>query len=200
MTENEIDNEFMDRIKAGDESGLHDLMARYSRRIRWYYLQRSICDDTSDELIQDVFLSVWRKASQFRFGESVRAWLFTIARNAMINRIRHERRKHRETALSQLMCYTGSGSVCDGNSTINDVVDASPAEPVDVECMTSVASRVLSRSEFSAFEDMLQSLDTHEMASKRGVCECTIRWRRSSAIKSLRDSHEFASEFAPANV
>ena len=62
-----------------------------------YYLCRDSTD--AEDLTQDTFLSAFKKAHQFQPGTHLKAWLFRIARNAHIDRLR---RKRREPELSPL--------------------------------------------------------------------------------------------------
>ena len=61
------------------------------------YLCRN--ENDAEDLIQDTYLNAFRKFHQFRPGTNFKAWLFRIARNAHIDRIR---RKKREPELSEL--------------------------------------------------------------------------------------------------
>lgn len=195
MTANEHDNLCIEQIKRGDDAGLNDLMKRYTRMIRSYYFKRGICQSIWDDLLQEAMLKIWSRASTFRSGEVVRSWVFAIVRNCMVDFMRKERRKNREVSLSQLVSYK-NGTLCDGNDQIGDVIDASVKCHVDTDSMVSIASRVLSDCEYSAFEDMLAGIDVKEAAGKRGVSECTIRCRKSRAAGTLRNCQKFVSEFA----
>ena len=46
----------------------------------------------AEEIAQEAMLLVWRKAAQFDASRaSVSTWIYTIARNLRIDRLRHER-------------------------------------------------------------------------------------------------------------
>ena len=191
MTGNIIDNACMDKIKAGVESGLCDLMARYSRAIKWYYFRRGVKDDMCEDLLQEVFTKVWTKASVFRSGENVRSWLFVVARNVMYDHFRHERSKHRETLFSSMPA---------DNRSISEVEDRRKNVHVDTDAMLSMAGDILTQCQFGAFQDMVAAIDTRAASQKHGVCDATIVWRKMSAVKALRKSQRFVSEFSPDNV
>lgn len=195
MTLNEHDNLCIEQIKSGNQDALNELMKRYTRMIRSFYFKRGICQSIWDDLMQEAMLRIWSRASTFRSGEVVRSWVFAIVRNCMVDFMRKERRKNREVSLSQLVSYQ-NGSLRDGNDNIYDVIDSHEESAVDTETMVDIASRVLSDCEYSAFEDMLAGIDVKEAAGKRGVSECTIRWRKSRAAGTLRNCQRFVSEFA----
>lgn len=56
------------------------------------YLRHRLSDfDTADELLQEVFLKAMRSGQGFCSLDNPRAWLFQVARNAVVDRFRMER-------------------------------------------------------------------------------------------------------------
>ena len=75
-----------------DRAAFASLFAAYAPRIKSYLLARGAASNVADELTQEVMLAVWRKAAQFDAARGpAGAWLFTIARNQLIN---HRRGTH----------------------------------------------------------------------------------------------------------
>lgn len=97
MNFNQIDDEILIRLisqsdKEISEYALSELYDRYSRLV--YSLAIKIVGDNkiAEEIIQDVFLSVWNKANTYRLDEAkVRTWLTSIARNRAIDVLRKQR-------------------------------------------------------------------------------------------------------------
>jgi len=75
----------MRRIATGDQLAMRTLFARYRVAIyRW--LLRLVGEPASaEELLSDVFLDVWRKASSFAGRSSVSTWLLAIARHKALS-------------------------------------------------------------------------------------------------------------------
>jgi RNA polymerase sigma-70 factor (ECF subfamily) len=95
------DETLLGMIGARDESALTSLYERYSRRL--YQIALRITGDahTAEEVIQDAFLSVWLRASQFRpHAGSVQAWLSSIVRNRAIDEVRGRWHRARTTEIS----------------------------------------------------------------------------------------------------
>ncbi len=69
------------------------LFRHFSPRVRAYLLRRSRDWSKVDDVLQDVFATVWHKANLYD-GRSATAsaWIFTIARNRSIDAFRRERR------------------------------------------------------------------------------------------------------------
>ena len=69
------------------------LFEYYAPRLKTYLRRLSADEALAEELVQDVMLTVWRKAAQFNRAKSaVSTWLFTIARNRWIDTLRRDRR------------------------------------------------------------------------------------------------------------
>ena len=74
------------------KSAFATLFEYYAPRLKGYLRRLSADDVLAEELVQDVMLTVWRKAGQFdRDKSAVSTWLFTIARNRWIDVMRRNR-------------------------------------------------------------------------------------------------------------
>ena len=84
-TETFSDQRLMRRIANGDQFAMRTLFARHRVAIyRW--LLRLVRDEAlAEELLSDVFLDVWRKASSFAGRSSVSTWLLAIARHKALS-------------------------------------------------------------------------------------------------------------------
>ena len=83
--------------EARSKSAFTRLFQWYAPRICVWLRQRGASVIQAEELAQDVMLDVWRQASRYDPGRaSVAAWVFTIARNKHVDRIRRERRPNPE--------------------------------------------------------------------------------------------------------
>jgi len=93
-TETFSDERLMRRIANGDQFAMRTLFGRHRVAIyRW--LLRLVRDEAlAEELLSDVFLDVWRKASSFAGRSSVSTWLLAIARHKALSARR--RRTHVE--------------------------------------------------------------------------------------------------------
>jgi len=68
-----------------------ELYVTYAPRIKSYMMRQGADPATAEELAQETLLMVWRKAALYS-GEkgSPTTWIFTIARNLRIDRLRRE--------------------------------------------------------------------------------------------------------------
>jgi RNA polymerase sigma-70 factor (ECF subfamily) len=85
------DEQLMQRYGRGEVSAFDLLYERHELKI-WRYIKRSVPDHASaEELMQDVWFSVAREASRYRPTARFTTWLFTIARNRIVDAFRKDR-------------------------------------------------------------------------------------------------------------
>lgn len=87
----EEDLKCLARIAAGEASALEELLGRHAGGLSRFL--RKLTDDPSavEDALQEATLSVWRHAGTFRGETTPRAWLYTVARNAMMRQKRGKR-------------------------------------------------------------------------------------------------------------
>jgi RNA polymerase sigma-70 factor (ECF subfamily) len=88
------DSALVERIMAGDEGALSALYDRYSGML--YAMLLRILKDTgaAEEVLQDLFLQLWRGAARFDASRgSLAAWLLVIGRNRALSRLRGKQRR-----------------------------------------------------------------------------------------------------------
>ena len=85
------DGELVLRIAAGDESACEALYLAY-RAPLWRFAYGYVRSrEVAEELVQDVFLSLWRNRADGDARACIRAWLYAAVRNQALNHLRHER-------------------------------------------------------------------------------------------------------------
>jgi len=77
-----IDAALVERALAGETVAFELLVVKYQRRVAAAIRRLVIDDRVTEELTQEVFLSVHGALASFRPDADFAAWLFTIARNA----------------------------------------------------------------------------------------------------------------------
>lgn len=79
-------------IAAGDRSALSALYERTSAKVYGIILRVLRSESDAEEVLQEVFISVWRNAGRFEEGRaSPITWLCVLARNRAIDRMRRRR-------------------------------------------------------------------------------------------------------------
>lgn len=76
------------RCQLGERQAFDELIQRWHQPL-WKYVRRlTQDDDTTGDVVQDIWLRVLRGMSRLRDGSKLRAWLFGIARRALMDRLR----------------------------------------------------------------------------------------------------------------
>jgi len=82
------DEQLIRWVADGDASCLGTLFERHHRGVYRYCLQMTRSGPISEDLAQEVFLKVLKRASSFRAEGSCKAWIFNIARNVTFDYLR----------------------------------------------------------------------------------------------------------------
>jgi RNA polymerase sigma-70 factor, ECF subfamily len=84
--------DFLQRIaERGDVEAFRKLFQSYAPRVKSYMMRQGADPNTAEELAQETMMTVWRKASLYSVEKgSATTWIYTIARNLRIDRLRKE--------------------------------------------------------------------------------------------------------------
>ena len=76
-----------------DRAAFAELFDHFAPRLKGFIMRSGTPSGQAEEIVQEVMLTVWRKAAQFDPQRAqVSAWIYQIARNRQIDVIRKERR------------------------------------------------------------------------------------------------------------
>jgi RNA polymerase sigma-70 factor (ECF subfamily) len=108
------EKEILQKIKnpASRDIGFNLLVKAYQQRLYWHIRKMVIDHDDADDLLQEVFIKVWRNIDKFREDSNLFTWLYRIATNECLNFLK--RRKNRFSV-----------SMEDANRELNDKLDHS---------------------------------------------------------------------------
>jgi len=181
------DEDLMQRYGRGDVRAFEILLERHRKPIFNFLLRSTRRPDTAEDLLQEVFLRVVRKAGTYRRQAKFTTWLYTIARNLSIDHAR--KMSHRKEA--SLDAPVG-GCEGEGQTYVNLVPDKRP-----------IADRRISNRQFAArlYEALdglpeeqrevflmrqFQQLKFREIAEIVGIPENTVKSRMRYALEALR--------------
>lgn len=83
------DSDLLVRVAARDREAFEVLYRRYIRSVFGLALQRLRDRERAEDAVQEMFAAVWRSASSYKPERGPAApWLYAIARNAIVDRVR----------------------------------------------------------------------------------------------------------------
>ncbi len=87
------DDECMFQLAARNQEALRPLFRRYAPLV-YHLASQSLEAGSAEDIVQDVFLTVWRKAAAFEPGRgSFRSWLLQITHFRILNELRRRSRR-----------------------------------------------------------------------------------------------------------
>ena len=91
ISDKELLNLLMD--EATRDRGFAELVRRYQERLYWHIRRMVIDHDDADDLLQDVFVKVWRNIAKFRQDANLYTWMYRIATNECITFLNKKRKQ-----------------------------------------------------------------------------------------------------------
>ena len=137
LDSNARDRADMERLMAGHDAALNDLMERHATAVFQFLCRMVGNEEDANDLAQETFVRVFRARAQFQLSDKFSTWLYTIAANLARN---HFRWRARHPAIS---LETSAG---DPEQTLENVLPAcgpSPGEQAaDAERAATVRAAV----------------------------------------------------------
>lgn len=181
------DEKLMRRYLDGDVRAFQELLDRHGKKVYNFILRNVGNRDLAEDLLQDVFMRVVKRASTFKEQSKFTTWLYTIARNLCID----HRRKARYRNHAELDKPLSRGEE-EGATLLDRMADKGP----------STADKVRDRRFTVALEEALgtlpleqrevfemrefQGLKFKEIAEVVGIPENTVKSRMRYALKALQ--------------
>ena len=169
----------MARIVAREAEALGELYDQYGQMVFRLLLRLLSAPEPAEELTQDVFDAVWRRASTYRADRgSVRPWVFAIARNRAVDWRRTK------------------GKPLEREAALKDAFGLAAEHPVEDRVIASLqAERVRAAVSDLPEEQRLvmnlafwSGLSQSEIAERTGAPLGTVKSRVRLAMQRLRDS------------
>lgn len=187
------DAELVRAYRAGDADAFDGLVRRHIRSL-YGFVYRMVGNDraTAEDIVQETFMRAWKHLDRFDPERSFRAWLFSIGRNAALDRLR--RRRDIPFALFR----------DDQGGNVLEETSGDDARSVDELLARADADRTMRRALDRLSPDQRTLLDLRyrddlslaEIAQVFGIPYNTVKNRHTRAIRSLKQAFldEDASE------
>lgn len=158
----------------GDEAGLEVLYGALSAQLFGLLMRILQRRDLAEEALQDTFVNIWNKASEYRATRgTITTWVTTIARNRAFDILRRERRDvpFDPQLLGELSDTTVSASGGDGYDGVR-----SPAESRRLaECMERLSDRQRKSLVLAYFGGLTQEEIAAKLSAPLGTVKSWVR-------------------------
>jgi RNA polymerase sigma-70 factor (ECF subfamily) len=162
------DGELVALLRHRDPRGFERAYAAYAAPLLGFLRRLSGRPELADDLLQHVFLRLAERGPELRRDSDLRAWLYTVARNAYLTHVRRSPALAEEAALEAL---------------------ASPPPDVEARLLLGDVERALGALRLEDREVLLllavEELDRDAVAQLLGVDQVALRQRLSRARSRL---------------
>jgi len=169
------DEMLLDSITDGDRHAMHVLYARHHVRVYRFVLRMVRDAATAEDLTSQVFLDVWRTASQFQRRSQVSTWLLSIARFKALTARRQ--RRHEDIDQEEML------EIADDADTPEASLDRSTTCAILRACVAKLSP---------AHREIIDLVYYHEKSVEQagkliGIPQSTVKTRMFYARKQLAD-------------
>ena len=170
------------RWARGDPEYFREIMGRHAGAVISVARSFAMDRDELEDLVQEVWIQVFRQRKKFRGTGSLLSWILAVARNACLGWQRKEKR--RSNALER-------SATLDGPET---TASTDRLDVLDVKRRASSAMRALadlpSRQREAITLRLLEGLSPGEAAERMGCEKVTVRSLIHTGLHGLRDALE----------
>jgi RNA polymerase sigma-70 factor, ECF subfamily len=114
----EDEHNLLQRVQTGDAEAFATLFMRYSGKVSRQAMHLLGNESEAEEVLQEVFLTVYEKAHTFRGDATFSTWLYRLTANTALSRLRY-RQRHPEVSLDDYLPAFRE----DGHHLVRPVVD-----------------------------------------------------------------------------
>ncbi len=155
-----------------DRAAFAELFQHFAPRLKAFMMRGGADGDTAEELAQEAMIQVWRRAESFDPARAAAStWIYTIARNKRIDRIRRERRP----SMSEEE-YTGALGSAEGSPERGDeAAERSQAEARLARSLAELPEDQAAVVKMAFYEDKSHSAIAAELQLPLGTVKSRIR-------------------------
>ena len=163
------------RAGKGDAAAFGALYDRYVEAVYRYVFYRVRNDADAEDLVSDVFMRALRAIPRYEPRVAFLAWLYRIARNAVIDRARRSRT---QISFEDALAHPNVDQVVEPDATILALSDK--------EAVRDALAKLTPLQQEVIVLRFVEGYTTHEIADLVGKREGTVRGIQFRALEALR--------------
>lgn len=151
------DEQLIDWVAKGDASCLGTLFERHNKAVYQFCRQMTRNSAQAEDLTQEIFLRILKKAGSFKGNGSFKAWMFNVARNLTLDHLRAMQRRGPEEQVEEgmepIVEQRSAEQAAAGSESMDVLVRALGRLPAAMQEIIW-----LGRFEFDSYEELGQAL------------------------------------------
>ena len=161
------------QAQSGDAESFARLYDGYVERVYRYVFFRVSDDEMAEDITSQVFLKAWENLDRYQFGSSpFLAWLYTIARNQVID---HYRARKQTVSIDEVVSLPAH----------DDAVDEQVQVRFDIQAMSDGLQFLTEEQQQVLTLRFIAGLETNEISKQMGKAEGAIRALQMRALQAL---------------
>jgi len=178
------DKDLLDGLKQNNISAFNAIYLNYSKPLYIYLLHKLKDPELCNDVLQDMFVTVWEKRDELKIDISIKAYLYQAARYKIIDIYR------RDVKYQKYLAELAEYIVVDP-STITDRIDnKKKLEEIEI-AVNNLPEKMREIFILSRF----QHQTTRDIASKTNLSQQTVKNQISKALRILRLNYSNADLF-----
>jgi RNA polymerase sigma-70 factor (ECF subfamily) len=171
----EKESELISKLQSGDAHGFESLFNSYYQPLVGYARTIVKNGDEAEDIVQQVFVSIWEKRTIIEIHTSLKAMLYKAVYNTCLNKIKHEtvRRNYSKEVLmtSSILFNNEEVQYKELQKKINSSIDGLPEQ----------CAKIFKMSRF-------EYLKYQEIADRLNISVKTVENQMGKALKILREN------------
>jgi len=178
---------FVLRLQANEDAAYDELVRTYHGSI-FHVAYRMLGDSAeASDVVQEIFLKVFKNISGFKGEAALKTWIFRIAFSEILNRLRWWKRRYRFSTVSLDDDQNGNGNghhISDARPTPEQVLQSKEQEAAIQQALSKLSSDHRS---IIVLRD-IEGFSYNEIADVLGISIGTVKSRLARARSDLKKS------------
>lgn len=168
------EKELLLRVAAGDQPAFGQLFEKYRRKI--FYIANKVLrsEAIAEDVLQEIFLVVWREREKLPAIRQFSSWLNTLTRNYVLNRLRRQ---------SQELLYVADTLYRQEKAALltTDAADWNELHRLLLSAVRNLPVQQGKVFELARFDNLSQD----EIAARLGISKNTVKRHMAEAMKNI---------------
>lgn len=176
------DKQFLDLLLSGDEASFKVVYNYFYPRLFYFVHEYIPHKDLAEDIVHDTFLTLWKNRLQLKPETSLNAWLYTVAKNNSLKKIRDE--KYRKAIFESVNWSPYEMELNAGALSVLDISDLTFSEIEKIILTTLDSLPPQCRLVFG-----LRRFDNKkniEISEELGISVKTVEGHMTKALKAFR--------------